>query len=172
MMNPTFAPTKPSRQRTSRCGRRVLACALATGSTLLSVHAADGVALPAPSAPRMVQLQGTMMWVLDSPAAASPSAPTVLPVLDTRVVEGRHIRVLRTPAAAAATGTGAMTPRSAPFEQILPNGGRVLTLPMDATAAPAAHPALVERFVDPRQTGTPPGDFPAPNTLYRLAPPR
>jgi hypothetical protein len=120
----------------------------------------------------MVQVQGTMMWVLDSPSAASRSAPTVLPLLEARLVEGRHILVLRTPAASRTTGPGIVTPHPAPFEQILPNGGRVLTWPSDAAAAPAAHPALVERLVDPRQTGTPPPDFPAPHTLYRLAPPR
>jgi len=119
----------------------------------------------------MVQSHGTMMWTLDSPPAP-PSAPTVLPVLDTQLIEGRYTRVLRAPAAAATTGLGAVTPRPTPFEQVLPNGARVLTLPTDPIAAPAAHPVLFERLVDPGQPGKQPGDFPAPNTLYRLVPPR
>jgi hypothetical protein len=42
-------------------------------------------------------------------------------------------------------------------------------LPADSIAAPTAHPVLFERLVDPDQQ---PGDFPAPNTLYRPVPPR
>jgi len=166
--HPVASATR-SRPRANRYSRHVFACALAFGSALLAAHAADGAA---PSAPRMVQSHGTMMWVLDSPAPASPSAPTVLPVLDTRLIEGRYTRVLRAPVGATMMAPGAMAPRPAPFEQVLPNGARMLTLPTDPIAAPVAYPALVERLIDPRQPGTQPDDFPAPNTLYRLVPPR
>lgn len=136
-----------------------------------AAHAADGAApSTTSSAVRSVQAGGVMMWVLDVPAPAA--APATLPALDTQVVDGRLVRVLRQPGPAVAVASNAAAPHAALVERTMADGRRMLVLASDAPVTVPQRPALLERIIDPGQVGTRPGDPPAAATLYRPAAPR